>query len=379
MATIKINFTPDRIKYKIYELVKTSVFENNGVIFGGFVRDMIISDHYKTIYNSTNGYNIHKFWNKFHQPETAARAMIAKDMDICMYSLEDVDTFTTALKNIFNERAGYANVTLKDTTVSKDSCYFGIPINIHKRISVKTTVGKIPFVYSGVDLTFDFDIIVPRRANVQPPFNRIDMLSNVFILTKQGITISNNTGTIIDKMSIINKQKISGLIMSDIVEFKTQFCLMNYTDNYACGSFRYNMKVCERLNKMLFRQFPWKITNLPLALEQFSGNNEANSMCCICHSDFKDKQKIAAIHSDNSTKTEKICTMMAHSMCLFKYFDTQIDSAKADMLTEAENFQFRCPMRNVINFKTIAKNIDAIISEKMSGNGGTKQSPVKID
>lgn len=379
MATIKINFTPDRIKYKIYELAKTSVFENNGVIFGGFARDMIISDHYKTIYNSTNGYNIHKFWNKYHQPETAARAMIAKDMDICMYSLEDVDTFTTALKNIFNERAGYANVTLKDTTVSKDSCYFGIPINIHKRISVKTTVGKIPFVYSGVDLTFDFDIIVPRRANVQPPFNRIDMLSNVFILTKQGITISNNTGTIIDKMSIINKQKISGLIMSDIVEFKTQFCLMNYTDNYACGSFRYNMKVCERLNKMLFRQFPWKITNLPLALEQFSGNNEANSMCCICHSDFKDKQKIAVIHSDNSTKTEKICTMMAHSMCLFKYFDTQIDSAKADMLTEAENFQFRCPMRNVINFKTSAKNIDAIISEKMSGNCGAKQSSVKID
>lgn len=371
MATIKINFTPDRIKYKIYELVKTAVFENNGVIFGGFVRDMIISDHYKTIYNSTNGYNIHKFWNKFHQPETAARAIIAKDMDICLYSLDDVNRFTNTLQNIFNERAGHANVTLKDTTIAKDACYFGIPINIHKRVSVKTTVGKIPFVYSGVELTFDFDILVPRRANVQPPFNRVDLLSNAFILTKQGITISNNTGTIIDRMSIINKQKISGLIMSDIVEFKTQFCLMNYTDNYACGSFRYNMKVCERLSKMLFKQFPWKITNLPFTLEQFSGNNEAKSMCCICHSDFKDKQRIAAIHSDNSTKTEKICTMMAHSMCLFKYFDTQIESAKADRLTEAENFQFRCPMRNVINFKTSAKNIDAIISEKMSGNGGT--------
>lgn len=366
MASVKINFSPDRIKYNIYELAKTCVFENNGVIFGGFARDMIVSDHYKSVYNSSNKYNIHKFWNRFHQPETAARTLIAKDMDICMYSLKDVEAFTTALSNVFNERVGYSNVTLKDTTISRENCYFDIPIKIHKHIKVKATIGKIPFVYSGVELTFEFDIIVPRRANVQPPFNRIDLLSNVFILTKQGITISNNTGTIIDKMSILNKQKISGLIMRDIIEFKTQFCLINYMDNYPCGNFSYNTKVCERLNKMLFRQFPWKITNLPLVLEQFKENDDANSICCICQSNFKNKDKTANIYGDNSSKTDKICTMTAHTHCLFKYFHTQIDSAKTDKLADNDDFKFRCPMRNMINFKAVAKNINVIIDEKMS-------------
>jgi hypothetical protein len=30
------------------------VFDNNGIIYGGYVRDAIISNHYKTIYNGCN-------------------------------------------------------------------------------------------------------------------------------------------------------------------------------------------------------------------------------------------------------------------------------------------------------------------------------------
>ena len=351
-------------------MAKTCVFQNDGVIFGGYARDMIVSDHFKTIYNSSNKYNIHKFWNRFYQPETAARSLIARDMDICLYSLNDVEIFTKSIQNIFNARVGYTNVALTDTTLSRENSYFGIPILMHKHIKFIITVGMIPFVHNGVEIELDFDIIVPRNSKLQPPFNRVDLLSNVFILTKQGITISNNTGTIIDKMSILNKQKISGLIMSDIVEFKTEFCIRNYTDNYECGNFSYNSKVVERLNKMLFRSFPIEITNIPLVMEVFNGGGDANSMCCICHSNFKNKEHTHNIYSDNSSKTKKICTMTAHSRCLFKYLDTQIENAKMDRLEMTDNFQFRCPMRNVLNFKKYAENIDDIISEKMSGKGG---------
>jgi len=374
MTNVKINFSTDRIKYLLYEMAKTCVFDNNGVIFGGYARDMIISDHYKTLYNSNNkGYSTHKFWNQYYQPETAARTLVAKDMDICMYSLRELETFVTSLKHLLNDRVGYENVLISEISVSQDNIYFNMPVITHRHIEVKVTVGKIPFVHSGINIVLNFDIVVPRKAKLQPPFNRLDLLSNVFLLTKQGIVLSSNTGTIIDQMSILNKKKITGLIMSDIVEFKTQFCKQNFTSNYDSGCFSYNMKVIERLNKMLFRSFPWEITNLPFELESFKHVNDTDCICCICHSNFKYKEATVNMYSYNSTKTEKICTM-THSRCLFKYFDTQIENARADMLPGAEAFQFRCPMRNDINFNKYAGNINEIISEKLSGKGGSQEA-----
>jgi hypothetical protein len=50
---------------------------------------------------------------------------------------------------------------------------------------------------------------------------------------------------------------------------------------------------------------------------------------------------------------------------MFKYFETQIDNAKKDGIEGGDDFKFRCPMRNVMNFKEYAENIDDIIRGKM--------------
>ena len=369
MEFVKINFTPDRIKYILLENIKKSVFENNGIIFGGFVRDMIISDHYKNIYNSRNQYDIHKFWNKFYQPETAARAIVAQDMDICMYTEEDVSNFLIALQNEFNSEVGYANVSSSDLTVTDENCYFNLPIKMHKKINYKITIGKIPYVHSGIELSFDFDIIIPINSKILPPFKKLDFLSNVFIMNKQGVIMSNNTGTIIDTMSILQKQKISSIIMNDIVEFKTQFCMKNYRNNLTCGDYNFNRKVFQRINKMIFRNFKWNITNLPfLICEHKKTYNNCNNNCCICLSNFKNNDRLVKIFIDNSTKTEKICSNMsiAHDKCLFKYFETQLETSKTDGIVGTDSFEFKCPLRNIINFNLYSENITKIISDKMN-------------
>ena len=369
MEIVKVNYVPDRIKSILFKDIKKIVLENNGIIFGGYVRDMIISDHYKSIYNSCNPYDIHKFWNRQHHSETAARTLVAKDMDICMYSEEDVLNFIAAIQDTFNDNVGYSNVSSSDITITKDARYFGIPIKMHKKLNYKLTIGKIPYVHSGIELSFDFDIIIPRKSNAQPPFFKVDLLSNIFILNKFGVVMSNRTGTMIDKMSILNKQKISNLIMADIVEFKTQFCMRNYRDNYTSGNYDYNSKVFERINKMLFRNFKWNITNLPFLLCDCKKSfNNHNNNCCICHSNFKHNDKIVKMFIDNSTKTEKICSNMSitHDKCLFKYLQTQLETEKEDGISNADPFEFRCPLQNAINFKLYAENIDNIISEKMN-------------
>ena len=367
MAFVKINFNTDRIKYLIFEEIRKTVVNNNGVIFGGFVRDMIISDHYKEKYNSINKYDIHKFWNRMYQPETGARTIVAKDMDICMNNEEDVEKFVVALRDIFNDRVGYANISSSMISVSNENSYFKIPIVLHKKINYTVTIGKIPFVHQGVEISFDFDIIVPRKAKMMPPFNRVDLLCNVFVLNKQGIVMSNNTGTIIDQMTILNRQKISLRIMEDIVEFKTQFCMGNYTDNYSCGSFSYNAKVFERLNKMLFRTFKWNITNLPFILGEHKSASVANDnsdKCCVCLNCYRNNDRVFKVFVDKSTETGQTCSI-AHDKCIFKYFETQLENAKQDGITGGDDFKFRCPMRNTINCKLYAENINDIITEKM--------------
>jgi hypothetical protein len=74
------------------------------------------------------------------------------------------------------------------------------------------------------------------------------------------------------------------------------------------------------------------------------------------------------MYIDNSTKTEKICSNMsiAHDKCLFKYLQTQLDTEKEEGISNADPFEFRCPLRNAINFKLCSDNIDKIICEKMN-------------
>jgi hypothetical protein len=405
MEQVKINFTPDRIKYIVYERIAKSVFDNNGIIFGGYVRDKIISDHYKTIYNeanSCNSHQIHKFWNCFNQPETAARTLVAKDMDICMYGKEDVNVFLVALQKIFSDEFGITNISSSEFTEISELSYFGLPISMYKRIKYVATVGRIPYVYCGTVISFDFDILIPTKRWMQPPFNKIDMLSNVFIMSKQGIMMSKNTGTMIDTMSLLNKQKMSVKIMSDIVEFKTQFCLFsiqNYRDRLDSGDYEYNHKAFERIQKMLFKTFPWHITNLPFEICDYdkktkkttaktdiiditdtsdtdtsdtdtTTNTVETATCCICMDGFKKKDRCVEIYIDNSTHTKKVCSCVAHDKCIFKYFEKQLESAKhceERVFDPSDSFEFRCPMRNVVNFQKCAKATNKMIQGILKG------------
>jgi hypothetical protein len=308
-----------------------------------------------------------------HHSETAARTLVAKDMDICMYSATDVSNFIAAIQDILNDKFGYSNISSSDITITQDACYFGIPIIMHKKLNYKITIGKIPYVHSGIELSFDFDIIVPRKSNVQPPFFKVDLLSNIFILSKHGVVMSKHTGTIIDKMSILNKQKISTLIMADVIEFKTQFCMKNYSNRCVSGNFSYNSKVFERLNKMLFRNFKWDIANLPFLMSNYKRNSRTrNDICCICRSNFKNNEKIVKMYIDNSTKTNKICSNMSimHDKCMFKYLQTQLETEKEDGISNADPFEFRCPLRNAIHFNICSPDINKIISEKLNAQGG---------
>jgi hypothetical protein len=141
--------------------------------------------------------------------------------------------------------------------------------------------------------------------------------------------------------------------------------MRNYGDDFTCGNFNYNSKVIKRLNKMLFRSFKWDITNLPFLICDQNKNNKCDENCCICMSNFKKNDKIAKVFIDNSTNTEKVCSNIAHDKCLFRYFESQLEVEKQDGIEKFNNFQFKCPSRNVLNFKLCGDNISEIIRKKI--------------
>lgn len=366
MNPVKINFSPDRIKSILYNKIKDLVFANNGIIFGGFVRDEIISSHYKSAYNSINSYDSYDFWNKMNQAETAARTYVANDIDICMYSADDISKFLNDVETMFDNEVGPSNVSSSNLIIVGGNEYATMAISTLRKVNYTITVGKIPYVSTGVDLSFDIDIVLPKDINRQPPFKKLDFLSNIFIMTKHGIVISRETGTIIDNMSVVDKQKISCSIMKDIVEFKTQFCMNSpYTHDYIAGDFAYNAAVYKRLHKMMFRSFKWNISNLPFEICDYKGLY--NDVCSICRSNFKNKNnRVIKMFNNNSSNTKQVCTNVAHDKCIFKYFETQLESTKNDYAFKAANeFAFKCPIRDVLNFKGCAKNIREIIKKKL--------------
>ena len=75
------------IKSNAHSMITNIAIDNDGVLFGGAVRDLIISHHYSALYNNylrtkKERYNRKKFWDTNEHPETAARTLVADDLDI---------------------------------------------------------------------------------------------------------------------------------------------------------------------------------------------------------------------------------------------------------------------------------------------------------
>lgn len=95
---------------------------------------------------------------------------------------------------------------------------------------------------------------------------RLEFLCNGFIMTDHTICLSNNTGTAIDKLEILEKKELENKIIKQMINFTTDYCMKipaSKTDNkYAI--FRYNKQACKRIQKLFNHRFTWEIRNLPI-------------------------------------------------------------------------------------------------------------------
>jgi hypothetical protein len=364
----KIEVVPERVKRIIYDSIKRIAFRHNGIIFGGFVRDEIISEHYTKLY--IEGPNsVKQFWDTSFSPETKARTLNAEDMDVCFHDDNDATAFIKNVverieyktKNAFE----YTNEELINTHIYGLS--FTNSIRSVRRLTFNMKLGMIPWLYSGIDLTISIDVVMTYNPKLLPPFNNLDFLCNAFIMTKHGRLLSTCTGTNIDRMTELARSKISTQIIGDIINFKTDFCMGQRATLCSSGTFKYNKYAFKRIDKLLTKELGWHINNLPFSIhrptEQCPTNDDKNAdvdSCCICCCDFQDinDMKIVTYLCNKGSKTR---SSVLHYKCLSLYIQNQIVEREESDEDVANEFTFICPYRNPINLLNTAKTSKDII------------------
>jgi hypothetical protein len=378
-GNIKVSYNISNIKSIITWDIKKIIFKWKGIIFGGFVRDFIISEHYAQLfYEKKFKYNSTNFWNEQFDPETAARTLIPTDIDVCLYNEQDVGNMVNEITALFNREFGQANVKyVRQTHLSKSSDFKGYidnPIGNLYTIVYTITVGEIPYVSVGTVFNIAFDIVTTAKRHLKPPFNKLDFLCNGFIMTDhKEISLSNFTGTEIDNLKFVDKKEVESKIIKDIINFKTDYCLkfIKIADTNMYASIKYNEQACKRIEKMCNKKYAWTIENMPIIIDQLKKNIGTSKNCCICQDYIKKKHRFVSLPTfDSNNKIIK--GMPIHADCFFKYMTSQIQDKRMDYennLYIAENDVgyedcrtfLRCPMRNKINFNV--DNITSVINK----------------
>lgn len=361
--TIVVNINKLRERRALCNQIKTFAMNANGILFGGMVRDDIIGNHYRKQFIK-KGLDFDKYWDVDYDEETKHRLITPNDMDIFFRVEDNTTAFLQKLQEFVKDFNG--TVTVREDANFRQFAYTSMQSYLkHKIVTIVLYVGRTLF-RSGTTLSLKIDIIDFKRNDsnllsaydykqitktIEPPFNNLDFLCNVFIMEKSSsgdhnIRISNSTGTPLDTLSFTEKHSFSAKVIDDIINFRTQFA-RNVGGYYAEYINSY------RIMKMINRVNPWTITNLPF---RFTTTDEIVEMpdadCCICMEGIKTGQpEIVEVNTYKAKRGNYL-----HRSCFIDYMIRE--QRQQYVSEETREIECRCPFRGLFNFRECHKLID---------------------
>jgi hypothetical protein len=345
--TIKIVYNKE-LRLFINKLKEIGL-KNKGILFGGLVRCDIIGCHYRKEFFKKK-LNYSKYWDKEYDVSTNKRTIIPTDMDIYFKDEEAIANFINGLNSYI--RLFNGSIRIVENNIS--TRYLSLNNNIrHKKIYISIRIGNI-ISYGGIVFKFSIDALYSINTtsllfnkNIEPPFNNLDFLCNVFLMEHVNdntiVRISNCSGTPIDAMSYYDKAKITNKIMEDIINGKTSFVRNNdHFNSEYINSYR--------IIKML--DYDWDIDNLPFKIVNATNITELDECtCCICQ-DTIEKTSENKIIEINTYVTK---SYYLHYSCFINHLKSE--NRKKYVNTDNNLIECRCPMRIPFNFKECYKLI----------------------
>ena len=209
----------ERLDYKAKKQIGEIVTQCDGVIFGGFVRDMILHSHMCDRF-----YSAHKegFADPMVDPATADRLIVPRDID-CHFKTEgEYNHFVAELKHYGFQTTKRINRTmyLPDSEGAKHIKLMArVPCTERDLKRILTDSLPLSVSRNVVDLLNFGNIVQPPTIHIDviihetksPPFSELDFRCNGLVMSKQGIHLCDLLGGI---MLPFGKFKL----MQDIVE-----------------------------------------------------------------------------------------------------------------------------------------------------------------
>lgn len=308
----KNSFIVQKELRKLINILKENIFENNGVLFGDIVANILIVKYYKSIFEKNN-INFDYFWNNDFDKETILRTEICNKIDVYFNNLEEYIKFVDFLKN-----SKIFEITLiKNIKNINNSPY------INNLYEISTKLGKT-LTYIGYPINVNINIIVriPGTSSyLEPPFNDTIFLTDILIMKKnREYKISKNTGIVeIDKMDIIEKSIFYTKVLKEIC---------NKKNSILCKKIEFNNIIAKRV--LEYNKNEYSIVNSPLIITKC--NNYFKNKCYICQYEIN--------HNDDIMLIDNISKCILHKECGYKYLNY--------LLEKNENLD--CPLRQSINF-----------------------------
>lgn len=350
----EVRIIVEKEKWNIFVALKKVALDKNATIFGGMVRDEIISQHHreefrKHIKKLDNSTDVRKnfqqlFWDTTFHPETSARTLVPNDMDVFFPTQKDAEEFADSIKCM-----PFDSVVIDETTYHTG--YANTLLGTNK-IHIKFFSGRT-FTFKGILIEIELDCLhrsslYPQCVSddIEPPFNNLDFICNVFINTKEGIRMSRNTGTALDVMTVIERTRVSLGIMKQMVNFETELCTCLENNPHEDRIVSRIVKMCCKSRNAM-----WKFNNLPYIIDAITEEDRTNkNVCIICQDDIYKLGVDEKVVFKSSTSTgEEITSCMLHAECMNSYLRHQCKNP---------NGRFTCPLKSQIKFVGIVPDFN---------------------
>lgn len=274
------------LEYKVKNDIANMITQNEGTVFGGYVRDFILHEHFAKLFYSTH--RSEDYENTSVSPETIDRLVIPNDIDCHFKNFEDYKKFT---KNLLRSGYKFTSRNAKSLYTEEDDKiqHIKLVVNINQTESELLDKIVLPFFAKKVikistdKLNVDpvlLDVLI--HSDLDPPFMGLDFECNGIIMDKDGIRLCKNlTSSLFPIGNYRNFQRIINDIHNKI-------------------AIAYTLKL-DRWKKMIEKK--WNVHGYTIQRNIKEGNT-----CILCH------DKIDKFDNYNLI----CCSASYHEKCLLK-------------------------------------------------------------
>lgn len=312
--------------WHLMKAIKNAIIENNGIIFGGFVRDSIIHDHFSSCYYQKNEESDvseddanENYTNVTYMPETIGRLVIPNDID-CYMAEKDYNVFINSLKEhrlkckvIFNRSAseyinGFEKITRDDLKHRRIHIQLDINNVVRELYALPIKFDRQPFEHRLVNLTpppIVVDVITSMYPRDDPFITDLDFECNGLYISKHGLSIC---PALSKGLSEYNKWIETNRIVNDIICQVAVYMHPNGT----------NPNISTRTNKLI--ESGWTIEDHLKCVTSVS-DGSYDGHCIICH------ESVPKVHYKLTC-----CDARYHGYCLKRVFQLDHNTFKQECI-----------------------------------------------